>query len=308
MASQAMTDVKAAMFEQRRAARSAPPPSIEDLRDGMEKMLGALPPIPGYLVEPVSAAGVPAEWTRRESPDADSGEPAGVVLYLHGGGYFQGSLATHRRLVAALCRAGSVEGLSVDYRLAPEHRFPAAVQDAVAAYRWLVTAGGYPPQKVVVAGDSAGGGLSLALLLSLRDAGDPLPAGAYLISPWTDLAGTGGSVTTRAGLDPMIDPAGMELTARRYVGDGDLTDPLASPLYADPAGLPPLLLHVGDAEVLLDDTTRVAERATRAGVEVETEVWPEAFHVFQMMAGLLPEADEAVARAGSWIGKILAGA
>ncbi len=313
MASQQMTDIKAMMFERRNQMSGSPRPSVEELRAGMEQMMGALPAVEGVVTEPVDAGGVPAEWTTAEGrhaagPSSAGPSSAGVrgtILYLHGGGYFQGSVATHRRLVASLCLAAGTRGLSVDYRLAPEHPHPAAVEDAVAAYRWLIGPAGEDPSRVIVAGDSAGGGLSAALLLALRDAGDPLPAGAYLISPWTDLASTGESLKTRAEADPMIDPSDSKRITSYYVPDGDLRNPLVSPLYADLTDLPPLLVHVGDAEVLLDDAVRFADRARAAGVPVELEVWPEAFHVFQMLAGLLPEADEAIAQAGAWMAKRL---
>ena len=292
-----MDQIKAVMRASRQTAAGGPEPSIEELRAGMDEMLAALPPVPGGRVDLVDAGGVPAEWTTPE----DGRPTAGTLLYLHGGGYFQGSPVTHRRLVTALCLAAGMRGLSIDYRLAPEHRFPAAVDDALAAYRWLTGTQGEDPARVVVAGDSAGGGLSAALLVALRDAGDRLPAGAYLMSPWTDLAATGDSMRTRADADPMIDPTDTETTARRYAGDHDLRHPLISPLYADLTGIPPLLIHVGDSEVLLDDSTRMADRALGAGVSAEVEIWPEAFHVFQIMVDLLPEADEAVARAGAWM-------
>lgn len=291
------------MREQRAKARGRPTPSVSELRAGMEEMLGALPAVPGVRVEGVNADGVPAEWTRVESKSGV--DSRGTLLYFHGGGYFQGSIATHRRLVASLCLAAGVRGLSVDYRLAPENPFPAAVDDALAAYRWLTGPGGEDPARVVVAGDSAGGGLTAALLVALRDAGDPLPAGAYLMSPWTDLAATGESIRTRTEVDPMIDARDTKRITSYYVPDGDVLNPLVSPLYADLSGLPPLLVHVGEAEVLLDDAVRLADRARAAGVSVELEVWPEAFHVFQMLAGLLPEADEAVAQAGEWMVKRL---
>jgi monoterpene epsilon-lactone hydrolase len=299
-----MEQIKALMKQNRSAATTDPAPSIEQLRAGMDQMLGSLPPVAGGRVEAVSAGGVPAEWTTPE----DGRTTSGTLLYLHGGGYFQGSPATHRRLVTALCLGAGMRGLSIDYRLAPEHRFPAALDDALAAYRWLTGPQGEDPARVVVAGDSAGGGLSAALLAALRDAGDPLPAGAYLLSPWTDLTGTGESMRTRADADPMIDPTEAGATARRYAGDQDLRHPLISPLYADLAGLPPLLIHAGDAEVLLDDSTRMADRARQAGVTVELVVWPGAFHVFQMMVEMVPEADEAVAQAGAWMAKQIAAA
>jgi epsilon-lactone hydrolase len=305
MASEMMNQIKALMSSARQSG-AATAATIEDQRAGFEATLATLPAVAGGTVEPLGpdgAGGVDAEWMR-----LDSGEPAGTILYLHGGGYFQGSPATHRRLVAALCVAGRVQSLNVNYRLAPEHPFPAAVDDAVAAYRWLISpdGGGEAPGRVIVAGDSAGGGLSAALLVALRDAGDRLPAGAYLISPWTDLAGTGASMKTRAAADPFIDPAQSPTVAGRYAPAAEWTNPLVSPLYADLAGLPPLLIHVGDAEVLLDDSTRLAERGIATGVPVELQIWDDAFHVFQMMVGMIPEADEAVAQAGAWMSKQLA--
>ena len=304
MASEQMQQIVALMSSARQGGipRAA---SIQAQRDGFAAMLAGLPEVPGGRVEalgPGGADGVDAEWMRLEP-----GEPAGTLLYLHGGGYFQGSPVTHRRLVAALSKAGGVQSLNVNYRLAPENPFPAAVEDALAAYRWLISplGGDEDPQRVIVAGDSAGGGLTAALLVALRDAGDPLPAGAHLISPWTDLAGTGESMRTRAAADPFIDPAQSPNAAARYAGGADLTNPLVSPLYADLAGLPPLLIHVGDAEVLLDDSTRLAERAIVAGVPVELQIWDGAFHVFQMLVGMIPEADEAVAQAGAWMAKQL---
>jgi acetyl esterase/lipase len=280
------------------------PPDIEALRAGFTQLLTALPAVEGGRFSPVDAGGVAAEWTGVDG----AADPSGTVLYFHGGGYLQGSPLTHRRLVAALCRAAGVRALSVDYRLAPEHRFPAALDDATAAYRWLIGPGGEDPGRVILAGDSAGGGLSAALILHLLAEGLPGPAGAYLISPWTDLAGTGDSVRTRAAVDPMIVGDGIVDAARLYLGDRPATDPLASPLYGDFTGAPPVLIQVGDHEVLLDDSTRLSDRCRQAGVETELTVWPEAFHVFQMLVELIPEADQAVAEAGSWIASVLAGA
>lgn len=284
------------LWDGRQSAVAMADASVEQLRDAMEQQLAGLPPVPGTEHEATEAGGVPAEWTR-----PGGAEPAGTVLYLHGGGYFQGSVRTHRRLVDAVCLAAATRGLSVDYRLAPEHPFPAAVDDALAAYRWLIGPGGAEPGSVVVAGDSAGGGLAAALLVTLRDAGDPLPAGGYLLSPWTDLSGSGETLRTRRDLDPMIDPDDIVTTARRYLPEGDLTEARVSPLFADLSGLPPLLVHVGGAEVLYDDAARLVTAAGTVGVETTFREWEGAFHVFQMFAGLLPEADEAVAEAGSWI-------
>jgi monoterpene epsilon-lactone hydrolase len=245
----------------------------------------------------VSATGVSAEWI--EAPNAG----LGVLLYLHGGAYALGSIDTHREFVARLARATKTRGLAIDYRLAPEHPFPAALEDATAAYRWLV-AQGYAPSRIIIAGDSAGGGLALATLVALRDAGKPLPAGAVCISPWTDLALTGASIRSKAQVDPILDPESSERYARYYAGELELTSPLISPLYADLKGLPPLLIQVGTDEILLDDATRCAENAREAGVDVTLEIWDEMFHVFQM-ARLLPETKKAVAHIAEFVSRSL---
>jgi acetyl esterase/lipase len=255
----------------------------------------AASPPQGTAVDPVDAGGVPAEWVA-----AGGVRPGRVLLYFHGGAYQIGSPATLRHLVALLSGVTRARALSVDYRLAPEHPFPAAVEDALAAYRWLL-ASGTDPALIAVAGDSAGGGLALAALLALRDAGEPMPAAAVALSPWTDLALTGDSLRTRAAVDVMIKPEGMRETAALYLAGADPRHPYASPLYADLRGLPPLLIHVGDAEVILDDSTRLAARASEAGVEVSLEIWDEMPHVFPAFAGLLPEADQAIERIGTWL-------
>jgi monoterpene epsilon-lactone hydrolase len=249
----------------------------------------------GTTIDPVNAGGVPAEWVVAAGADSDR-----VLLYLHGGAYQIGSPATHRSMVARLSGAARARVLSVGYRLAPEHPFPAAVDDAVAAYRWLL-AGGTDPAVLAVAGDSAGGGLALASLVALRDAAEPMPAAAVVVSPWTDLALTGDSLHTRAAADVLIKPAGMAATAEAYLAGQDPRHPYASPLYADLHGLPPVLIHVGDAEVILDDSTRFAARARDHGVDVTLEVWDEMPHVWHAFAGLLPEAGEAIERIGSWL-------
>lgn len=249
----------------------------------------------GTTVDPVDAGGAPAEWVAAAGADS-----ARVLVYLHGGAYQIGSPATLRHMVALLSRAARARVLSVDYRLAPEHPFPAAVEDAVAAYRWLL-ATGTDPQVVAVAGDSAGGGLALGALVALRDAGTPMPAAAVVLSPWTDLALTGESLRTRAAVDVMIRAAGLGTTADTYLAGADPRHPYASPLYADLHGLPPMLIHVGDAEVILDDSIRIAARARDHGVDVTIEVWDEMPHVWHAFAGLLPEADRAIERIGRWL-------
>lgn len=252
-------------------------------------------PPPGTTVDPVDAGGVPAEWVV-----AAGARSRRVVLYLHGGAYQIGSPATLRYMIALLSGAAGARVLSVDYRLAPEDPFPAAVEDAIAAYRWLI-AGGTEPAVIALAGDSAGGGLALGTLVALRDAGDQLPGAAVALSPWTDLALTGESLRTRAAVDVMIKADGMSETAKAYLAGQDPRHPYASPLYADLRGLPPMLIHVGDAEVLLDDSTRLAARARSHGVDVTLEVWDEMPHVWHAFAGLLPEADQAIQRIGGWL-------
>jgi acetyl esterase/lipase len=267
--------------------------SIAERRAATESV--ASQPPPGTTVEPIDADGVPAEWV------VAAGVTGGdVLMYLHGGAYQIGSPATLRNMVALLSAASQSSVLSVDYRLAPEHPFPAAVDDAVAAYRFLLR-GGTSPAAIALGGDSAGGGLTLATLVALRDSGDPLPAAAVAISPWTDLALTGESLSTRADVDVMIRPAGMRETAATYLAGADPRHPYASPLYAKLSGLPPLLIHVGDAEVILDDSTRFAARARAAGVDVTLEVWDEMPHVWHAFAGLLPESGQAIERIGSWL-------
>jgi len=231
-------------------------------------------------------------------------EVDGVLLFLHGGGYVIGGPRTHAALAAGLARRAGVRAVLPDYRLAPEDPFPAAVEDALAAYRELVAeAGG--AGRVVLAGDSAGGGLALATLLAARDEGLPAPAGVAVLSPWVDLTAAGDSMRTRRGIDPIFEPSDIEGYAAQYVGDGDRRAPLASPLFADLHGLPPLLIQVGGNEVLLDDAVRLASRAAADDVDVTLRVWPGVPHVFQHFAGMLDEADEALADAGAFLRRAL---
>lgn len=270
-------------------------PTVDERRQGFDLLAAKLPAAPDLTCEPVDAAGVPAEWIM--APGADAGR---VLLYLHGGGYVIGSITTHRGLAGRLSRAAAARVLLIDYRLAPEHPFPAAVEDATAAYRWLLRHGA-TPGRTVIAGDSAGGGLTVATLVALRDAGEPLPAAGVCISPWVDLEGIGESMTTKAGEDPIVQKAGLQWFASLYLGGADPRTPLAAPLYADLHGLPPLLIHVGTAETLLDDATRLAERARTAGVEVTLEAWPDMIHVWHLFAPLLPEGQQGVERIGEYI-------
>ena len=247
-------------------------------------------------VEAVTAGGVPAEWIVAKGAATDA-----AVLYLHGGGYVIGSPRSHRHLAGAIARAAGVACLSPDYRLAPEHPFPAAVDDALAAYRWLLETRRIAARRIVVAGDSAGGGLTVALLLAARQAGLSLPGGAVCISPWTDMTASGKSYETKAAADPMVTRAGLEEMKQAYVGGGDPRAPLASPLLADLRGLPPLLIHVGSEEVLLDDAVGLADRARAAGVEATLEVWEPMIHVWHWFLPWLDEAQAAVEKIGGFV-------
>lgn len=267
--------------------------SLEQRRAGMERISERTPA--DVICEQVSAGGVPAEWI-----SAPGANPDRVILYFHGGGYVLGSIRTHRAMISRIARPSNARALAIDYRLAPEHPFPAAVDDALAAYRWLL-AQGYKPGRIVVAGDSAGGGLAIAALLAIRDAQLPMPAGAVPISPWTDLEGKGDSIRTRAARDVMVTQDNLAQSAKQYYGANDPKNPLVSPVHADFRGLPPMLIHVGDAEILLDDATRVAERARAAGVNVELEVWPDMPHVWHVFAKILPEGQQAIDKIGKFV-------
>jgi acetyl esterase/lipase len=251
--------------------------------------------------ESVSAGGVESLWICAAGLDAGR-----VLIYFHGGGYKLGSVRSHRDLMARISAAAGCRVLGVNYRLAPEHGFPAPVHDAVTVYRWLLSQG-VPHTQVAFAGDSAGGGLAAAALLALRDQKLPLPAAAVLLSAWTDLTAEGESYITRAGADPVHQRPMILATARQYLGvSGDARDPLASPLFGALDGLPPLLLQVGDRETGLDDSTRFAAKARAAGVPVELEIYDDMIHVFQQFPDLLVEAREAIASIGRFLTRVWA--
>ncbi len=268
---------------------------IAEMRAGMEAFTTAAPLPEGVDFDPVDAGGVPAEWTRAAGASDDR-----VVLYFHGGGYVMGSVATHRGLTAGISRAAGARVLSVDYRLAPEHPYPAAVEDGVAAYRFLREQG-VAPGQLAVAGDSAGGGLTIATLLALREVGEPLPACGVCISPWVDLTQGGESMETKADEDPLVGREVLQQMADAYVADGDPRAPTASPCFADLAGLPPLLIQVGTAETLLDDARSLADRAKTSGVDVVLEEWDQMIHVWHAFEVLLPEAKQAIDRRGQYL-------
>jgi len=258
--------------------------------------LGEQYPLPTDVrVETADADGVAAEWTA--APGAESER---VILYLHGGGYTAGSLKSHRHMVAQAGREAKARTMALEYRLAPEHPFPAAVEDTVAGYRFLLSRG-FSPNRIAVAGDSAGGGLTVALLVSLRDAGLPLPACAWCISPWVDLEGTGASMTAKATVDPMVQQGYLIELAEAYLDGVNPRTPLAAPLYADLKGLPPMLIQVGSAETLLDDAVRLAGAAGSADVRVRLEVWPDMIHVWQLFYQQVAAGRRALAEAGAFI-------
>jgi epsilon-lactone hydrolase len=272
-----------------------PNATIEKTRAGFEQMTVMLPVEADVKCEPVNAGGIKAEWV--SAPGADAGR---VILYLHGGGYVIGSINTHRAISGRISRAAKARVLLIDYRLAPEHPFPAAVEDSIAAYRYLL-AQGTRPGRIAVAGDSAGGGLAIATLVAIKEAKLPMPAAGVGLSPWVDLEGIGESMTTKAKADPMVQKDGLLQMAAAYLGGKDPRSPLAAPLYADLSGLPPLLLQVGTAETLLDDATRLAERARKSGVNVTLEPWENMVHVWQVFAPILDEGQQAIDKIGAFV-------
>ena len=248
--------------------------------------------------ERVSAGGVDGEWVSPANAPKDK-----AILYFHGGGFRIGSVTSHRDLIARIALGSGCRVLAINYRLAPEHRFPAALDDALAAYGWMLDRG-LMPANIAFAGDSAGGNLALAAMLGLRERGLPLPISAVLMSPWTDLAATGASYVTRAEADPIHQRPMILALAKNYLGgQGDSCDPLVSPLYADLTGLPPLLIQVGDRETVLDDSVMFADRARGAGIDVTLEVWDCMIHVFQMFE--LPEARQAIASIAGFLNRHL---
>jgi len=267
--------------------------SVEEQRAVMEASADMFPVEPDIVSREVDAGGVPADWVTVDGSDADH-----VVLYLHGGGYVMGSRNTHRGLAGRIARAAKASVLLPEYRLAPEHPFPAAVDDATTCWRWLISQG-FAPQRMAITGDSAGGGLTLATLLALKADGAPIPACAVALSPWTDLEGSGPTAEPGAVDDPMLTPDGLRVTGQQYAA-GALRHPLAAPLHGDLAGLPPLLLQVGTREVLLSDSTRFAEKARAAGVDVTLEIEEGLIHVWQMFPDV-PEAQSAVQRIGAFV-------
>jgi acetyl esterase/lipase len=279
------------------ASKFNPNKTIDEMRRGMES-LTKLARLPSKTkVEKVSFNGISAEWICAK--EAHEGR---VILYLHGGGYNTCSPNTHRELAAHISMASGAKVLLPDYRLAPEYPFPSALEDATSAYRWLLDTG-LTSRNISIAGDSSGGGLSIATSITLRDAGEPSPASIACISPWTDLEMSGNSIKTHAIIDPLLNLQILKIWASNYIGDNDPCSPLISPIYADLRGISPLLLHVGSNEMLLDDSTRIAKKAESAGVDVKLKIYDQMWHVFHLNAKLMPEAKNAIEELGSFLRK-----
>ena len=268
---------------------------VQAMRHRWHSWAGVLGTSQGVTIEACELRGLNAEWlTPKNAADGK------LLLYLHGGGYIMGSCSTHRELASHIASATGVRTLLPEYRLAPEHPFPAAIDDAIGIYRALI-ADGYAAQDIVIAGDSAGGGLTMATLLSLRDARDPLPSAACMLSPWLDLSATGESMTTRANQDPWFKPNDMPIVTSYYCEESQLRHPLASPVFADLSDLPPLFIQVGEDEILLSDSTRCAENVAAAGGNIELEIWPGMWHVFQVFVHRMPESRDAIRKIGEFI-------
>jgi len=285
------------VLQQLMAERGAPmPPLAQRRREWLER--AEAEPLPaGTKTSAVEAGGVIADWV--EHPDCD-GE--GVFLLLHGGGFNAGSPVTHHKFASYLSQATNMKVLVPDYRLAPEHPFPAALHDCLAVYGALLSETGETDQ-IAIGGDSAGGGLVASLLVAIRDAGGPLPSSATLLSPWLDLTNSGKSYTDNAESDPQISKARHDEMGPLYFGEADPSHPLISPAFADPKGFPPTLIQVGDIETMLSDSTDFAAKAEKAGVDVELQVWPNMWHVWHQNAPDVPEAMEAFSKIGDFVRK-----
>lgn len=284
-----------ALFRALRAAPDRAGETVEALREAALRKAAGFPLPDDVACTPVAEPGIRGEWVV-----ADGADPERTLLYFHGGGFYRGSVATVRELCGRISRAAGMRVLAAAYRLAPEHPFPAAVEDALAAYAWLRHQG-LPAPRIAVGGDSSGGGLALSLLVCLRDAGEALPKAAVCLCPWVDLTQSGDSYSELAAHDPSGSKAYLDRFAALYLNGADPMDPRASPLFADLRGLPPLLVQVGGREVLRDDGLRLVERASAQDVPVQLDLWEEMIHVWQNNGPELPEAQEAVARIAAFL-------
>jgi acetyl esterase/lipase len=275
------------------------PINVEQNRKDLEKRVFLFRKPRKVEVEQVSIGGIPCEWLFPPLCDKNC-----VIIYLHGGSYNAGSPNTHRGLAARIGMASKVPVLSIDYSLAPENPFPAALEDVISVYSWLLEQK-VKSDKIIIAGDSAGGGLTLATLIKLRNENIALPAAAVCLSPWTDLALTGDSIETKAEVEVMITKTELQQSAKLYLGDTDSKNPLASPIYADLKRLPPLLIQTGTEEIALDDTIRFVEKAKEAGVDVTSDIWSGMWHVFQIFGNLMPESKKAIEKIGKFVQEIV---
>lgn len=275
--------------------------NVQRSRRRLDTLGRLIPPARGVEVSKAPMAELSAEWLI--PAEATAGK---VLLYLHGGAYVLGSAHSHRHMVSYLARAGNVATLMPEYRLAPEHPFPAAIEDAVRVFDALM-ADGYTPDDILIGGDSAGGGLAVATMLSLKEQGKPMPGAAFLLSPWLDLSASGESMQSRAEHDPWFNAADIPIVARYYCGEANVRNPLVSPVYADVAGLPPMHIQVGSDEILLSDATRLADKLRAAGSDVDIEVFDEMWHVFQAFLLVVPESREAIDRMGAAIRRVTGG-
>jgi acetyl esterase/lipase len=264
-------------------------------RARMDEVCSVDGPPPGVSFQPLTVAGCEAEWS-----SVPGSRPDRVVLYLHGGGYCSGSIASHRAVAGGIAAAARVRTLALGFRLAPEHPYSAALEDALAAWAWL-RGQGIAAGRICVAGDSAGGGLTLALMMTLRARGEALPGCAWLLSPWTDLTMSGESMTERDAVDPLIHKAYLESLAEAYLAGHDPRDPMVSPLYGDLAGLPPCLIQVGSEETLLDDSMRLARKMGIARGAVTFQVFPWMIHAFPVWQQRLAEGRRAIAEAAAFL-------
>ncbi|MFN8296400.1 MAG: alpha/beta hydrolase [Chitinophagales bacterium] len=266
------------------------------IRVGFERVSN-LTKFPRFVTkEELKYAGIDAAWF---TPDGYG--KSKTILYLHGGGYVMGSYNTHRALIGRIARAAGCKALAINYRKAPENKYPLALQDALAAYKQMI-ADGY--ENIFIMGDSAGGGLTLALLQLIKKQRLPKAAGAVLLSPWTDLTMSGDSIQTKKDKDPLITPHLLDIFSKRYFADADPTDPLISPHFADVKGFPPTLIQVGGNEVLFDDSIRMAQKMNKAGVKVQLEIYDNMMHVWQFFGGIVPEANKAIDEIGEFVKSI----
>ena len=280
--------------------RVSPDSNVVAVRRLFEKVQARKRVAKNVTVREAVIEGIACEWLI-----PDGCEDAPILYYLHGGAYLMGSPATHRQMLSFIARESGVRALLPDYALAPENPYPAGLNDCLAVYRGLLAAGANA-KHILIGGDSAGGGLALATLLSLREAGDDLPAAVVLLSPWLDLTASGESMQTRAKKDPWFRPDDLKEVARMYCPDGDLADPLLSPVFADAARLPETLIQVGDHEILLSDSIRLADNISASGGKVTLQVWPEMWHVFQFFVGQMPESKRAIRDMAKFIRDTLA--